>query len=59
MYFNFFIYMNILESIAKNDELISISELRWNTDFADVILKAIKELNCNVSNMTLQLDTGI
>lgn len=57
MCFNFFSIL-ILESIMKN-ELISISELRWNTDFADVILRAIKELNHNVGNMNLQLDAGI
>jgi len=55
----FFIYMNIIESVAKNDESISISDLRWTTDFADVILNAIKELNHNISNINLQLDIGI
>lgn len=55
----FFTYFtDVLESIAKNDESISISELRWTTDFADIILKAIKELNYNLSDINLQLDTG-
>jgi len=43
----------------KNDELISISEIKWTTDFADVILKAIKELNHNISNINSQLGIGI
>ncbi|XP_024869951.1 glucose dehydrogenase [FAD, quinone]-like isoform X1 [Temnothorax curvispinosus] len=51
-------FPDFAESVAKNDESISISELRWNTDFADIILEAIKELNHNVSNINLQLDTG-
>lgn len=50
--------MAVLESITKNDESIRISELRWTTDFADIILKAIKELNYNLSDINLQLDTG-
>lgn len=54
-----FVCSNILESFKKNEESISISELRWNTEFADVILKAIKEVNHNVNNINLQLDTGI
>lgn len=51
--------MNIIETVAKNGESISISDLRWTTDFADVILNALKELNYNISNINLQLDIGI
>lgn len=54
-----FFHSNILESVEKNNELINISELTWNTEFADVILEAIKEVNHNVSNINVQLDTGI
>ncbi|EGI63010.1 Glucose dehydrogenase [Acromyrmex echinatior] len=46
------------KSVAKNDESISINDLRWTTDFADVILNAVKELNHNISNINLQLDIG-
>lgn len=38
---------------------MSISELRWSSDFADVFLEAIKELYHDVGDMNLQLDTGI
>ncbi|KAG5345406.1 DHGL dehydrogenase, partial [Acromyrmex heyeri] len=51
-------FPDFAESVAKNDESISISDLRWTTDFADVILNAVKELNHNISNINLQLDTG-
>lgn len=48
------------ESLAESDESIAISELRWNSDFADIILKAIRELNYNVSNINSELySTGI
>ncbi|KAG5318565.1 DHGL dehydrogenase, partial [Pseudoatta argentina] len=52
-------FPDFAELVAKNDESISISDLRWTTDFADVILNAVKDLNHNISNINLQLDTGI
>lgn len=48
-----------LEAAAKNDDLMSISELRWNSIFADIILEALKELKHDVGNMNSQLSTGI
>ncbi|XP_018303610.1 glucose dehydrogenase [FAD, quinone] [Mycetomoellerius zeteki] len=51
-------FPDFAETVAKNGESISISDLRWTTDFADVILNALKELNYNISNINLQLDIG-
>ncbi|XP_029172703.1 glucose dehydrogenase [FAD, quinone]-like [Nylanderia fulva] len=51
-------FPDFMESTAENDKLVSINELRWNSDFADIFLKAVKELNHNIGNMNLQLDTG-
>ncbi|KAH0954233.1 hypothetical protein HN011_002576 [Eciton burchellii] len=51
-------FPDFIESIAENDESMSISELRWNSNFADIILKAIKELNHNVSNINSELNIG-
>lgn len=48
-----------LEAVAKNDDSVSISELRWNSTFADIILEALRELKHDVGNMNLQLSTGI
>ncbi|XP_011342593.1 glucose dehydrogenase [FAD, quinone] isoform X2 [Ooceraea biroi] len=51
-------FPDFIESVAENDESVSISELRWNSDLADIILKALKELNYNVGDMNSELDTG-
>ncbi|KAL0122268.1 hypothetical protein PUN28_007183 [Cardiocondyla obscurior] len=46
------------DEFTKTDESISISKLKWNTDFADIFLEAIKESNHNISDLNLQLNTG-
>ncbi|XP_011688335.1 PREDICTED: glucose dehydrogenase [FAD, quinone]-like isoform X2 [Wasmannia auropunctata] len=51
-------FPNFIESVANNDEEINISEMRWTTGFADIFLKAIKELNHNISNINSHLDKG-
>ncbi|XP_072767522.1 glucose dehydrogenase [FAD, quinone] [Anoplolepis gracilipes] len=51
-------FPDFMESIVENNKLVSIDELRWSSDFADVFLKAVKELNHNIGDMNLQLDTG-
>lgn len=38
---------------------MNISELRWNSNFADIFLKAIKELYIDIGDMNSRLDTGI
>lgn len=49
----------ILEFTTKTDKSVSISELRWNSEFADIILEAIRELNHNVTDLNSQMATGI
>jgi len=48
-----------LEAVAKNDDVVSVSELRWNSMFADIILEALRELKHDVGNINSQLSTGI
>jgi len=48
-----------LDTVAKSDDSASISELRWNSTFADIILEALRELKHNVGNINSQLSTGI
>lgn len=48
-----------VESVAENNKLVSIGKLGWSSDFADVFLEAVKELNHDIGDMNLQLDTGI
>ncbi|XP_036145891.1 glucose dehydrogenase [FAD, quinone] isoform X2 [Monomorium pharaonis] len=51
-------FPDFTEMAAQNDKSISISDLRWTTDFANIMLKAVEELNHNVSNTNLYLDIG-
>ncbi|XP_029671700.1 glucose dehydrogenase [FAD, quinone]-like [Formica exsecta] len=51
-------FPDFMESVAENNKLVSIGELRWSSDFADVFLKAVKELNHDIGDMNLRLDTG-
>ncbi|XP_020294039.1 glucose dehydrogenase [FAD, quinone]-like isoform X2 [Pseudomyrmex gracilis] len=51
-------FPNFTEFTAKTDKTVSISDLRWNSEFADIILEAIKELNHNVTNLNSQMATG-
>ncbi|XP_011140802.2 glucose dehydrogenase [FAD, quinone] isoform X2 [Harpegnathos saltator] len=44
--------------LAENNDSVSTSELRWQSDFANVILEAIKELNYDIGNMNKKLTTG-
>ncbi|XP_012235578.1 glucose dehydrogenase [FAD, quinone]-like [Linepithema humile] len=51
-------FPDFTEAVAKNDDSVSISELRWNSMFADIILEALRELKHDVGNINLQLSTG-
>ncbi|EFN65553.1 Glucose dehydrogenase [acceptor] [Camponotus floridanus] len=51
-------FPDFMESIAKINKLVSINELRWSSDFADIFLEAIKELYHDIGDMNLRLDTG-
>lgn len=46
------------EVIAENNGTVSTSELRWQSDFANVILDALRELNHDVGDMNTKLDIG-
>lgn len=47
------------EIVAENNGSISTSELRWQSDFANMTLEALKELHHDVGDMNIKLDIGI
>ncbi|XP_032666373.1 glucose dehydrogenase [FAD, quinone]-like isoform X2 [Odontomachus brunneus] len=51
-------FPDFLQTIAEHNDSISTSELRWHSNFADVVLEAIKELNHDVGDMNTKLDIG-
>lgn len=48
-----------LESVSEGNGSVPISDLNWNSNLADVILNALKELHHDVSNINSHLNTGI
>ncbi|XP_014477968.1 PREDICTED: glucose dehydrogenase [FAD, quinone]-like [Dinoponera quadriceps] len=51
-------FPDFLQIVAENNDSVSISELKWQSDFANVILEALKELSHDVGDMNTKLDTG-
>lgn len=51
-------FPDFLESIAENNKSVVTSELRWNSNFADITLQAISELNHDIGDMNSKLNTG-
>lgn len=45
------------ELVPENDVFVSISKLKWNSYFADIIMEAVQELNHDVDDINLQLNT--
>ena len=46
------------EPIKRNDDTMHISDLKWNTGLADIILKGLQELNQDIGNINDNFKNG-